>query len=532
MLLALLGAPVAATPPFQGPPVQAPRTALAAAAFPGTPGAVPEPGWLADGQALARIALGLLAGAADDGLDPAHYDQPGLALRLPHVADPAAAARFERDLGAAMRAFVADLHGGRIPLSSRARYGDPAPFDPARYLAAAAAEGRLAQAIREAAPAIPPYGRVRASLRLYRELARRAPGRLDLPPVPASGLAPDSSYAGAARLRERLLLLGDLIPGAEGPWPDAGRYTEALAQGVRRFQMRHGLEQDGVIGSATLAALAVPLAHRVEQLALTLERLRWLPPLPAGPAVVVNLPAYRLWAFDGSDPAAPLEMRIIVGKAAGTPTPQFLGQMRHVEFNPYWNVPRSILLAEIVPRLAHDPAYLHANDMEALTVSGSAAAGGDLAARLRSGELRLRQRPGPRNVLGALKFALPNPMNIYLHGTATPALFGRARRDLSHGCIRVEDPVALAHFVLDAAPAWRAGGVERAIANGHNLVVPLPAPVPVVLFYATAMTDRQGRVLFADDIYRRDPALIGLLHAPNPPAHAGQAGISPGQPLR
>ncbi len=485
-----------------------------------------EPAWLADGQALARSALGLLAGAADDGLDPAHYGLDALARRMPQIDGPDAAAQFERDLGAAMRAFVTDLHGGRIPPSRRARYGDPAPFDAARHLAAAAGEGRLAQAVRDAAPAIAPYERVRASLRHYRELARRAPGPFALPPVAASGLAPGARYDGAAQLRERLLLLGDLAPGAEASAHDADRYTEALAQALRRFQMRHGLAPDGVPGPATLEALAVPLEHRVDQLALTLERLRWLPRLPDGPAVVVNLPAYRLWAFDRGGSAAPLEMRIIVGKAAGTPTPQFLGQMRHVEFNPYWNVPRSILMGEIVPRIARDPAYLRDNDMEALGPSGTAApaSGGALLAGLRSGALRLRQRPGPRNVLGAVKFALPNPINIYLHGTATPALFGRARRDLSHGCIRVEDPVGLAHFVLDAAPAWRAGGVEAAIAGGRNLVVPLPAPVPVILFYATAMTDRHGRVLFADDIYRRDPDLIDLLKAP-PRAGAHAVGL-------
>jgi murein L,D-transpeptidase YcbB/YkuD len=206
-------------------------------------------------------------------------------------------------------------------------------------------------------------------------------------------------------------------------------------------------------------------------------------------------------------------MRVIVGEAARTPTPLFIGQMRHLEFNPYWNVPASILAGEILPALARDPAYLQKHDMEVVSQSGAilpARAGASLQA-LRAGTARVRQRPGPRNVLGGVKFAMPNPMNIYLHSTSARELFARARRDLSHGCIRVERPVELAEFVLADSGRWDPTKVAAAMRGGPTRRVDLAEPVPVVLFYATAASDRQGRALFARDIYQQDPRLIQAL---------------------
>lgn len=231
--------------------------------------------------------------------------------------------------------------------------------------------------------------------------------------------------------------------------------------------------------------------------------------------VVVNLPAFRLWAFDtAAQPAsAALEMRVIVGNAAGTPTPLLVAQMRQVQFQPYWNVPASIVRKEILPKLARDPAYLARQHMEIIARDGTllAADQSDAAAALGSGRARIRQTPGPHNVLGAVKFNLPNSMNIYLHATSARELFARARRDLSHGCIRVEQPAELAEFVLDDPIQWSTERVRSAMLAGSSQTVGLKTPVPVVLFYATAVTDRQGRVLFAADIYRRDAKMIAAM---------------------
>ena len=472
----------------------------------------PPPAWLDDGATRARTAVRLLRDAPLHGLDPARYDTESLAHRLDDLTDAVDALAFERDLSTAMLQYLSDLRFGRVASGYRPT-ADVAEFDPVERLRQALVDGRLAQAVDAAAPPIAMVKRVEATLAHYRALAAAYPAWSALP-APAPRMGTGARYAGAATLRERLRLLGDLDAAATAGTGDV--YTPELAAAVRRFQARHGLEEDGVPGTATLAALAVPPAHRVTQLELTLERLRWLPRPPRGRAVVVDVPAYRLWAFDVDEPAGPLlEMRVIVGAAARTPTPLFIGQMRRVEFNPYWNVPRSIERGEIIPKLARDPGYLAKNDMELVGPSGQAmddAPGGALAA-LRAGTARVRQRPGDRNALGAVKFSMPNPMNIYLHSTSAQNLFGRSRRDLSHGCIRVEHPAALAQFVLADPARWDADAVAAAMRPGRTLVVPLREPVPVVLFYATALTDREGRALFAEDIYGLDEELTQALRA-------------------
>ena len=445
---------------------------------------VQPPSWLDDGGERARTAVRLLRDAPLHGLDPARYDADGLARRLDGLGDAVDALAFERDLSTAMLQYLSDLHFGRVPSGYRPP-SDADRYDPVERLREALVDGRLAQAVDAAAPPIALVRRVEATLARYRQLAAAYPAWSDLPP------------------RERLRALGDLDDG-----------TPDLAAAVRRFQARHGLAEDGVLGAATLAALAVPPARRVTQLELTLERLRWLPRPPQGRIVVVDVPAYRLWAFDVREPAGPLlEMRVIVGAAARTPTPLFIGQMRSLEFNPYWNVPRSIETREILPRLARDPGYLARNDMELIPLPGQVLPGNSAAAlaALRAGTVRVRQRPGPGNALGAVKFAMPNPMNIYLHSTPAQELFGRARRDLSHGCIRVERPRELARFVLADPERWDASAVAAAMRPGRTVTVPLREPVPVVLFYATALTDRDGRALFADDIYGLDEQLLQAL---------------------
>lgn len=469
------------------------------------------PAWSA---AQAAAALALLEHAGVDGLDPPDY-RVG-ALRRERSIVPFDAGRFDAHLTAAVLHYLADLGVGRV----RSEYhgADPDPrldrFDPVERLRTALAGDDLAGAVLAAQPAFPLYGRIKAMLAHYRALAQ-APYP-PLPPLPGGGaLAPGARYRDAQALHARLVLLGDLALDAA---PADADYDAVLAEGVRRFQARHGLEPDGVLGRDTLAALNVPLAQRVRQLELTLERLRWLPDFGPGPIVAVNLPSYLLWALTlpAADGAPALEMRVIVGAAVKTPTPLFIGQMRYLEFNPYWNVPRSITLKEVIPKLERNPGYLAREQMELVPVGGGPASGAVSAATLeglRAGRYRVRQRPGPKNALGAVKFAMPNPMDIYLHSTPARELFKRSRRDLSHGCIRVEDPVGLAQFVLRDPQRWSAAQVEAAMAPGPTRRVELPAPVPVVLFYATAIADREGRALFLRDVYRRDRLLEQALAA-------------------
>ena len=304
-----------------------------------------------------------------------------------------------------------------------------------------------------------------------------------------------------------LVALGDLPTDAP---PPGDRDDAMLAEGVRRFQHRHGLAADGVIGRATLAALNVPLAHRLQQLELALERLRWLPDLAARPSIGINIPMFRLWAWDPAVPAsAPISMRVVVGRALNTPTPVLLEEMRYLIFRPYWNLPRSIVRNEVLPALAREPGYLQCNDMEMVRGGGDDAQAvatiKENLALLRQGGLRLRQRPGPKNSLGLIKFIFPNDTNVYLHDTPAPQLFGQPRRDFSHGCVRVEDPVALAQWVLKDQPGWTRERIRAAMAGTSPLRVDLTHPLPVILFYMTAMAMPSDQGLyFADDIYGHD----------------------------
>ena len=463
-------------------------------------------------HAQASQALSVLRAAQLHGLDPDDYDVTGLARRLEQM-HATGADGVDRALSKAMLAFLTHLHHGRTRPDIALPPHDPglARFDPADYLREALRQRRLAEAVEAAAPPIPLYRRVQASLQQYRHLAAIAPEWRAPSQLPSGAkLVLGKAAPGLGLVRQRLLLLGDLDPQAGDTDPDL--YTPQLEQAVRAFQARHGLAETGKPGPQTLAALAVPLSHRVRQLELTLERLRWMPPLRPGRVIVVNVAAYRLWAFDTAarGDADPLEMRVIVGTAGRTQTPLFIGQMRYLEFNPYWNVPRSIALGEIVPKLARNSGYLGQNGMELVSPAGQVQRMPAQAAMagLRAGTVRVRQTPGAHNVLGAVKFAMPNPMNIYLHSTSAKELFGKARRDLSHGCIRVERPEALAAFVLADQPEWQGPAIAAAMAPGPLRTVRLSESIPVVLFYATAATDRHGRTLFADDIYRLDDKLM------------------------
>jgi murein L,D-transpeptidase YcbB/YkuD len=465
-----------------------------------------ERGWLARFYAprkyapawnptTAAAALWVLRRATLQGLDPLDYGTDALQRQL--RAGGAGDARFDVALTAAMLRYLADLRVGRVRSEYHTRQLDARlrRYDPVERLRAGLAAGRLQAAVQAAEPSAPQYGLVKTALARYRELAKQPYPAL---PVPDAKVLPGGAYPAAQALFERLVLLGDL-PADASP-PAAGTYGEQMAEGVRRFQARHGLVDDGVLGRGTIAALNVPPGKRVRQLELTLERLRWLPEIGSGPVIVVDLPSYRLWAFQNGSAEPPLEMRVVVGTALKTETPLFVGQMRYLEFNPYWNVPRSILEKEMLAKIARNPAYLAQNDMETVPAGAS-------VADLRAGRARVRQRPGPKNSLGAIKFAMPNPMDIYLHSTPARELFARSRRDLSHGCIRVEDPAALARWVLGGQRQWNADAVQAALQPGPTRHVDLPRAIPVVIYYATASVDSQGSPHFAADIYGRDAKL-------------------------
>jgi murein L,D-transpeptidase YcbB/YkuD len=230
---------------------------------------------------------------------------------------------------------------------------------------------------------------------------------------------------------------------------------------------------------------------------------------------------FRLWAWDSvPDDAPALAMDVIVGRALSTQTPVFDEEMREVIFRPYWNVPRSILRKEILPLLERDPDYLRRQNMEIVRGPGDNAQPVEATAEnlvlLRQGTLRVRQRPGPHNALGLVKFVFPNEENVYMHGTPAQALFSRSRRDFSHGCVRVESPVALAEWTLKENPEWTRDRIVSGMASTQSAHVSLPRPIQVILFYTTAVVmPEDGTIHFADDIYRHDAGLGRALARPN-----------------
>jgi murein L,D-transpeptidase YcbB/YkuD len=310
---------------------------------------------------------------------------------------------------------------------------------------------------------------------------------------------------GAGLIAHRLATSGDYsgpAPGADG----TATYSVELQEAVKRFQRRHGLTDDGIVSPAVIAEMNVPAEQRVAQIALNLERWRWLPRDLGDRHILVNIPEYRLEVWDHDQ--VPLTMRVVVGKQ-DTQTPIFNDEMTHIVFSPYWHVPDNIAQGETLPEMLRDPGFLARNNMEVLGPDGQPIdpASIDLAEPSR---YKFRQRPGAQNSLGLVKFMFPNQYNVYLHDTPTDSLFARASRSFSHGCVRLENPMALAQYLLRDQPDWTTEKIEQAMHAEEERTVKLPSAIPVYLGYWTARVSTDG-VQFRRDVYGIDGRLSSLL---------------------
>jgi murein L,D-transpeptidase YcbB/YkuD len=479
-----------------------------------------RPIWTVDGRptAAAGTAIDLLESAAERGLHPEDYDADILArrsLELAAAGSPSArdVAWFDAALSVGVFRQISDVHVGRVNPGhlSIGINVERKKLDLPQILRDAIRRDRVADVVRDAEPRFVQYRSLKAAYAKYRVLASES----TLPAVVAPRVVrPGDRFDGVGPLRRRLAAFGDLPESAAGAAGSDSLYDDATAAGVARFQERHGLGADGVIGRATLAALNVPPGRRARQIELALERIRWLPALDSGPFVIVNVPSFQLYAFDQLPPdgAPSLTMNVVVGKAeVGRQTPLFEHSMQYVIFRPYWLIPLSILRKEILPAVRKNPAYLRKNDLEVYSGSGDTGPAlpttpGNIA-RVARGELGLRQRPGRRNSLGLAKFIFPNEQNVYLHGTPATELFSRARRDFSHGCIRLEDPARFAVWALRDPDAWSAEQVRRAMEGPSSQRVNLTRPIPVVIYYTTAIVRRERGAEFYEDIYGHDARL-------------------------
>lgn len=478
------------------------------------------PVWIKEGRPTRQAAemVANLAAAENQGLDPADYDAGPLEhwLKAPELANPKGAADFDVALSLATLRYTSSLYRGRInPRSVDFGFSiDPKKVDLPALVQKIAQSDRPGDIVEAMEPKLPVYQGLKEALARYRALAKDAkPPRLAFP----AKFTPGMSHKDIPALRHWLLALGDLRE-VKPDTAESDHYDPELVAAVKSFQERHGLAADGVIGKGTLAQLAVAPTQRVKQIELGLERLRWLPGDVRGLYLIVNIPSFQLYGSRDGEGFGhhDIQMNVIVGDAAdGRHTPVFHANMTYVIFRPYWNVPYQIAAKELLPTIRRNPGYLAKNNLEIVPSYGASTAsyspdGGSLAG-LASGTLKLRQKPGPKNALGLVKFAFPNNNNVYLHSTPSQGLFQRARRDFSHGCIRVEDPVRLAEWVLADRGEWTRDKIEAAMQGEKSTTVTLKKSIPVYIFYSTVLADRDGRVSFFNDIYGHDQTLQAIL---------------------
>jgi|CXWL01.1.fsa_nt_gi murein L,D-transpeptidase YcbB/YkuD len=330
------------------------------------------------------------------------------------------------------------------------------------------------------------YGNLKKNLQLYLDITKTG-GWATIPT--AKAIKKGETNASIPAIKKRLQFTRDM-PGNDS----TSAYTDTLEIAVKKFQKRHGYKQDGVITATLIKDMNVPAKERLMQILLNMDRMRWLPQKPNGNLIIVNIPEFMLHVYDGANTV--FDMVVVVGRV-GNNTMMFNGDLNQVIFSPYWNVPPSIIEKEINPAIARNPNYLAGKNME----------------RVGSG---IRQRPGPGNALGKVKFIFPNSFNMYFHDTPSKSLFGQDKRAFSHGCIRLSEPQKMAEWLLRNDAAWTKEKIVSAMNQATERPVKLKEPVPVFIIYYTAWVDNDGQLNFRDDVYQHDNELTKKMFLAEP----------------
>jgi L,D-transpeptidase YcbB len=486
-----------------------------------------EPAWSAHlgPTPQARALLTEIGKAGNEGLTPEDYHFGRLEAMAAQLASAGPDAtpvilglRADFDLLMTDAAFLLGAHilGGRInPETIHASWSAFShEVDLVRLVNDGLQGGRMAHLVQGLHPSYTGYTGMRQALATYRRMAA-AGGWPQLEAGPSLEMADEGPLV--EQLRERLSASGDLN---EPPVSVPSYFDAPLEAAVKVFQHRHGLEADGVVGKKTRQALNVPVEQRIRQLLINMERWRWIPNDLGPRYLVVNIADFNLTMVDESKMRG--AMRVVVGRAYRK-TPVFSGTMTYLDFNPFWNVPRKLAVEDILPRIKKDPAYIQEQGFRVF--SGWSEDAVELSpnevdwASFHKGNfpVRLQQAPGPKNALGRIKFMFPNQHAVYLHDTPAKGLFNSVSRSFSSGCIRVEDPVTLAEFVLEGMDGWDRETIAKHLGDGQRLVVRLQRPIPVHLLYWTAWADESGTVFFREDIYERDaPLMRALKEKPSP----------------
>ncbi|PPD50231.1 MAG: murein L,D-transpeptidase [Methylobacter sp.] len=480
--------------------------------------------WLGTAASEKNIpaVLELLENAAANGLQKDQYDTEALQKKLPAVLHSSfnayrEQASYDTALSLSLLRFLHDLHYGRVSpqvINFNLKLRDKKTIDLAALIKASIERQTITQLPAMVEPQLKQYQLLKPALAHYRELAQ------NIRPFAMAfkhPIRPGENLPEAGALNDFLTAMGDLPNGQKLANPNKPtRYSDEMVTAMKKFQRRHGLSPDGVIGKSTVVELNTGLPKRVEQIELAMERLRWLPELSTDPSIIVNIPAFHLWALnDVNDIDSNItQMRVVVGKAMKNQTPVLMANMSFIDFSPYWNVPYNIVKDEIIPKLANGPGYLDKENMELVSKNGVVGFSESTLAQLKQGVLRVRQKPGKKNALGRVKFLFPNKDDVYLHDTPANALFSRSRRDFSHGCVRVDDPEGLAEFALKNQKGWDKARIQKAMGSPKMQRVILDKPIPVLFFYTTAFFDHDNQLVFYADIYDHDTVLHEALKNP------------------
>ena len=475
-----------------------------------------NPFWIEDGTPGSRAAdtLAVLDEAGIHGLDPADY----FADRIHSYwgsTETTDLVRLDILLTLGLMRYVADQREGRM----EPRSVDPELFATSRDVAVdwdtlskeAFTATDMRAFLENQVPPFPQYGELQKKLADYRALAAAG----GWPSIPSGEtLKPGMQDSRIRTIRKQLTVTGELA--FENM--DSAVFDPVLESAVKRFQMRHNLTPDGVVGNRTLAAMNVPAEDRIDQIVLNMERYRWLKRTRLGERLVaVNIAAFE--AVAGKPGSFDVRMPVIVGKHYHE-TPVFSDTIKYVVFNPYWNLTTSIAANETLPKLKKDPFYLKKHNMRIFKGWGPDAPELDATtidwgkvSKKAMNRYRVRQDPGPDNALGTLKLVFPNEYNVYLHDTPAHGLFKKERRAFSHGCIRMDRPVEMASWVLGGEEkGWGLARINEIIATRQRQVVVLEEPVPVYILYRTAYVNPEdGMLYFYEDIYGRDTLLARAL---------------------
>lgn len=443
------------------------------------------------------------------------FEEIGRDLALQRLPDPGKLADLDILLTDAFLIYGSHLVAGRVDPETKdvKRQAERRKADLAVILERAIFSGKVKGALKELPPAGAAYEGLRQALVFYKGIAARGGWpKLDI----KGNIREGASGEQVALLRRRLTSSGDL---KEKPVAEEGFFDDKLKAAVRSFQRRHGLSDDGIAGPRTTAALNVPVAERISRIEVNMERWRWLPREPGDRYIIVNIANFELEVVENGRNVLP--MRAIVGRPYRE-TPVFASDMTYIVLNPYWHIPRSIAVKDILPKVKEDVHYLDSEGVRVFQGLGremKEVASGTIdwsSVDADNFNYRFRQYPGPKNALGRVKFMFPNKYDVYLHDTPATELFAREVRTFSSGCIRIEKPLELAEYLLRDNGEWSMKGLVQAIKEGKERVITLKRPIRVYLQYWTAWANEDGSISFRNDIYGRDRLLRRALHEKPP----------------